>query len=336
VNLEPAECWHSLVSDDWVALRDQPPRQTQIDRSRNQYPSGIALRRGLTDGILYHVELATIASLNPTINPHFDRTRSLVVSEGSATALPSDILHQFLWTRAGISKDYVSIFEYMNREPDATRFVSETQGSGLLACCDILRQELTPRLETALEDEFLSRYRESAETALESLQVGLRLSQMTPANATTILLRALASAPPAQQEPLMKTIANVASPDGLISIALSQYAATANEELLLAAADALLRMSTRAWPALRNLAETQPPHCEAFISTIARMPDIPPEERVSTLKRLATSADEKIRRAVTHSARRLPPDDRASVLAELTKDPDDVVREESVSDSIDE
>jgi hypothetical protein len=120
------------------------------------------------------------------------------------------------------------------------------------------------------------------------------------------------------------------APDTILQVAVATYRLHGGEDYLTEAASLLADQGAEAWPALRRWADRAGAEGEAFVGVVARLPNVPEEERLEALKQLARNGDESTRSRVLESAWALPEANQHALLSLLaTEGPDDSVRSEA-------
>jgi hypothetical protein len=106
-------------------------------------------------------------------------------------------------------------------------------------------------------------------------------------------------------------------PKEILEVAYEQFQRHGYEGRLMDAASLLADFGTDSWPALRSLAKSGAPMCQAFVGLIAGLKGVPSEERSAALRDLANNQDPTTRLRVLEALEELDPQYRRSILEAL-------------------
>jgi hypothetical protein len=112
---------------------------------------------------------------------------------------------------------------------------------------------------------------------------------------SSALLALLADAPSSRRNSIREFLLRLSTPSELLESSLLHYQSTRRECFLIQAVSLLEAFGHRAWPALRNFANSGRWECELFAGAVARCPGVPSEQRMRALRSLARSPHADVR-----------------------------------------
>src|SRR5207253_7981249 len=109
------------------------------------------------------------------------------------------------------------------------------------------------------------------------------LGEVGKYEAIELLLPALADAPSRQLNAVFDAILELNEPASILEGALIEYQRTGRQRFISLAASLLEQFGKRAWPVLRQLAQSDRPEREFFVETIAHCEGVALDERLRAL-----------------------------------------------------
>lgn len=139
----------------------------------------------------------------------------------------------------------------------------------------------------------------------------------------------LLNASPADRKKIRGFLLGVAEPRSLWRYAFQEYDRTGKEAFLLHTLSLLEDFGERAWPALKEIANSKREECELFSGAIARCPGVPRLEKIEALRMLASNPSSFVRSGLIEKLSELPSDVARPVLEALSKDNDPDIGKEA-------
>jgi hypothetical protein len=136
---------------------------------------------------------------------------------------------------------------------------------------------------------------------------------------TQILFPMLVEGTPTRRRLVYETLREFAEPQEILIGSLQLYLRDGDVEPLVIGAGLLEDLGPRSWPVLAAYARRVRPECAYFVPAIARLKDVPAEERLAVLETLARSEDAELRWRVREALEEFPPDDTIGVLRALAE-----------------
>lgn len=143
------------------------------------------------------------------------------------------------------------------------------------------------------------------------------------------LLEDLLEAPSEKINVLFNALRLISNPEDILDIALEEYSRTYRDRYLTIAVSLLEERGSRAWPALRRLAESNHPECELFVKLIANCVGVSAKDRGDALLKLSRHPDRSVRFQLLENLGSIDPQWQRAVVDSLSNDKDNEVRREA-------